>query len=183
MSQPIPIGNGDPTIMKLLYYFSYLCATCTLPLEEKNIEGQKVNLKDAPKTVSRAPRINPRATLNPRQSRAESTGEYTRENPRRSPRSQPPRKQPVNQPSLSLQISSRTKGSYLGCKGRRGMLGTGEVVFVKLWDGWKMSSEGCEQEAAVYLHLKELWGKGIPKFLGYGTWSFYHVLLLQFVEV
>src|SRR5208282_6339264 len=85
--------------------------------------------------------------------------------------------------TLCLDISSQGKGAYLGCKGWRGTLNTGRTVFVKLWDGWRFSSEGSDHEAAVYLALRDIWGTIVPEFLGSGNWGFCHVLLLSYIEV
>ena len=179
MSRMIPNDCTDPTMMKLLYFFSHLCTLDTLPYPETNDEGIKIHLTKAPKDTSSAPKIpNPSITLsNTRQSLLSTSSEYTSANPRRSPRHQ------ASEITRYLEIPSWTKGSHLGCKGWRGTLSTGETVFAKLWDGWKASREDCDHEASVYIHLRDLWGTLIPEFLGSGDWGFCHILLLSYVDV
>jgi len=57
MSRTIPINSTTPTILKLLYYFSYLCALHPDPYPELNSEGIPIHLKSAPKTPDKAPKI------------------------------------------------------------------------------------------------------------------------------
>ena len=85
--------------------------------------------------------------------------------------------------SLYLDVHSDANGAYLGCKGWRGTLSTGRIVFAKLWDGWKFSPRHAEHEAAVYNCLRDLWGSIVPEFLGLGIWGFCHILLLSYIEV
>lgn len=57
------------------------------------------------------------------------------------------------------------------------------MLFVKLWDGWKVPASHSEHEATVYNELCDLWGTVVPEFLGVGEWGFCHILLLSFIEV
>ena len=84
---------------------------------------------------------------------------------------------------IRLDIDIHSPGTYLGCKGYKGVLDTGEKVFAKLWDGWKHSSEELEREAKIYMQLRDLWGKTIPRMITQGGWGFCHILLLEFIEV
>ena len=52
--------------------------------------------------------------------------------------------------ALYLDIDVTALGTWLGCKGYKGVLHTGEPVFAKLWDGWKHSSEEADRESAIY---------------------------------
>ena len=181
MSRLIPNTSTNPTIMKLLYFFSHLCARDPLPCPETNNDGVEIHLIRAAKDTSAAPKIpNPENSLS-RQILSQPNVDYGATTPRRSPR-----RHDVliySTPSIYLDINSRGKGVYLGCKGWRGTLSTGLTVFVKLWDGWKFSREDCDHEASVYIHLRDLWGTIVPGFLGSGDWGFCHILLLSFIDV
>jgi len=56
-------------------------------------------------------------------------------------------------------------------------------VVLKLWDAWKFDDEAQNREAAVYLHLRSLWGKCIPSLLVKSPLEFFHALVLQYVNV
>jgi hypothetical protein len=183
MSRMIPNNSTTPTVMKILYFFSYLCARDPVPHPEINSEGIEIHLRKAEKTASAASKIpNPNNSLLPRTQL--SRVDLSLYPPRRSPRRHDDSTISNNHTSsLYLDISSDTKGAYLGCKGWRGTLSTGRTVFAKLWDGWKFSPRHCEHEAAVYMQLRDLWGTVIPEFLGLGNWGFCHILLLSYIEV
>jgi hypothetical protein len=184
MSRMIPNDSTNPTIMKILYFFSHLCTLDPLPHPETNNEGIKIHLTRTEKNTSAAPKIpNPSNSLNSsRQTLLPSAREYTTINPRRSPRRHTS-EDVTTASSLYLDINSRENGAYLGCKGWRGTLSTGQIVFAKLWDGWKVSRDDCDHEASVYNHLRDLWGTTIPDFLGSGHWGFCHILLLSHIDV
>lgn len=186
MSRMIPNNSTTPTVMKLLYFFSYLCTRDTIPHPETNHEGIKIYLIKAEKDVSAAPKIpNPNNYLSTNSQTSLSAGDNDTFGPntalRRSPRRQ--HDYCIPHPSLYLDINSHAKGTYIGCKGWRGTLSTGQTVFVKLWDGWKFPRDDCDHEASIYLHLRDLWGTIIPEFLGSGKWGFCHILLLSYIEV
>jgi len=180
--------------MKLLYFFSHLCARDPVPCPETNSEGIPIHLRRADKTTSPAPKIpNPNVSLLQPRTAARPVVDYAT-SPRRSPRhnpsdtSSPPDATneiaDFNQSaSLYLDVHSEANGAYLGCKGWRGTLSTGHIVFAKLWDGWKFSPQHAEHEAAVYNCLRDLWGSVVPEFLGLGIWGFCHILLLSYIEV
>jgi hypothetical protein len=178
LSQLIPSNCTEPTMMKLLYYFSNLCTLDIIPCSETNDEGIKIHLTKALNDTSAAPKIpNPSIIMtNTKLLPPPTSNEYTAANPRRSPRKRP-------SDTVKNLDATWTKQTYLGCKGWKGTLGTGETVFAKLWDGWKVSGDDCEHEASIYLHLQDLWGTIIPKFLGCGHWGFCHILLLSYINV
>lgn len=179
MSHMIPNTTVTPTIMHLLYFFSYLCARDAVPNPEINAQGIEVHLKSADKSTSAAPKVpNPNINLAPRDCIANNDIPPTE--PRRSPRRHPGTS---DGSALFLDISDGANSSYLGCKGWRGSLSTGDTVFVKLWDGWKFSRRNCDHEAAIYLQLRDLWGTMVPEYLGNGNWGFCHILLLSYVDV
>lgn len=159
MSRMIPINSTTPTIMKLLYFFSHLCARDPVPCPETNSEGISIHLRRADKTTSAAPKIpNPNVSLLHPRTTARPVVDRTT-SPRRSPRhnssnissSYTNQNADFNQSaSLYLDVHSDANGAYLGCKGWRGTLSTGRIVFAKLWDGWKFSPQLAEHEAAVY---------------------------------
>jgi hypothetical protein len=184
MSRMIPNNSTNPTAMKLLYFFSHLCTRDPLPCLETNNEGIQIYLTKAPKDTSAAPKIpNPENILS-RQTLSSSNTDFSPTTPRRSPRHHDVHDYPATAvTSLYLDINSRGKGAYLGCKGWRGTLSTGITVFAKLWDGWKFSRDECDHEASMYIHLRDLWGTIVPGFLGSGDWGFCHILLLSYIDV
>jgi hypothetical protein len=182
MSRMIPNTSTTPTILKLLYYISHLCALDATPHPELNSEGKAVHLKKAPTTADKAPKIPDPAYVRPERSTLRTIA--FPEPSRRSPRFQqkPSNDTPLQNESLNEEHLHLDNLTSLGCKGWRGKL-NGLTVFVKLWDGWKFSSQYCEHEASVYYQLQDLWGSTIPEFLGMGRWGFSHILLLSFIEV
>ena len=183
MSRMIPNNCNSPTIMKLLYFFSHLCARDVGCYPETDAVGQQITLTRADKDTARAPKIpqptNTPTTVLPPVDLSPSNS------PRRSPRKHGTQDHlaPIQSPTLSLDIDQREQGAYLGCKGWRGTLSTGRTVFAKLWDGWKYTREDCDHEASIYLQLGDLWGTTVPEYLGSGDWGFCHILLLSYVEV
>src|SRR5579859_4350192 len=119
MSRTIPITSTTPTILKLLYFFSHLCALDTDPHPELNSEGNAIHLRSAPKTTDKAPKI---PEPNYRQPQRTALPPITFEkSPRRSPRflgTSPTE-------TLHLNITNLTS---LGCKGWRGILSNGHTV-------------------------------------------------------
>ena len=177
MSRTIPITSTTPTILRLLYYFSHLCALNPEPHPEVNSEGTAIHLKFAPKTPDRAPKIpDPNYRPPPRPG---GTLDLTFEgSPRRSPRFHQSSSSTTE--TLHLDVAKLTS---LGCKGWRGTLTNGHPIFAKLWDGWKFSASDSEHEACVYYRLRDLWTTIVPNFLGFGQWGFFHILLLSYLDV
>ena len=58
-----------------------------------------------------------------------------------------------------LIIDIHSPGTYLGGKGYRGFLQSGQAVFAKLWDGWKYSGKEAEKEVGIYMALQEFWAR------------------------
>ena len=177
MSRMIHNTSTTPTIMRLLYYFSYLCAQNISPHPELDSEGNKISLRNAPKTTAKAPQIPDPDYVRP-ESAALSSVSLGPVLPRRSPRGHDSSLYQTD--SVCLDSANLTS---LGCKGWRGTLSNGLIVFAKLWDGWKFSRQSSEHEASVYYQLRDLWGTMVPEFLGLGDWGFCHILLLSFIEV
>jgi hypothetical protein len=175
MSRTIPIDSPSPTILKLLYFFSHLCATHTDEYPELNAEGSAVYLRPADKSTTRAPKI-PDPTYLPPPRRGPPVAEGG--SPRRSPRFQEPVDDQISPTRMDI-----TDLVFLGCKGWRGTLNDGSTVFAKLWDGWKLPASHSEHEANVYAHMRDLWGTVVPEFIGLGDWGFCHILLLSYIEV
>jgi len=174
MSRTIPINSTTPTILKLLYYFSYLCALHPDPYPELNSEGIPIHLKSAPKTPDKAPKI-PDPNYRP-PARTTTLSPSNTEGRRRSARLLGT--SPTTE-SLHLDVANLVS---LGCKGWRGTLTNGPV-FVKLWDAWKFSASDAEHEACVYQRLSELWTTIVPRFIGFGQSGFCHILLLSYLDV
>src|SRR5271169_6883646 len=51
MSRMIPINSTTPTIMKLLYFFSHLCARDPIPCPETNLEGIVISLRKSGQNI------------------------------------------------------------------------------------------------------------------------------------
>lgn len=191
LTRLIPATRTDPTMLHLLYYFSHLCAI-TPPLVETHDDGRPITVVRAATDSSSAPLVPlPSAVRIPPTS--SSLQPFRLDPPRRSPRFQPRDSPPIISvlPSLQkrepddlcLDIDVRTPGVRVGGKGYRGTLHTGETVFVKLWDGWKHSSEESDRESAIYNSLRPLWGTLVPRLIAHGGWGFCHVVILEFIQV
>ena len=179
LTQLFPATRTNPTILSMLYYFSHLCAI-TEPLAETHEDGRAITVGTAESNASLAPL----APL-PGPARAPSStqsSEHVQLSPRRSPRLNQERTTSFST-QLSLNIDIRAPGIHLGCKGYKGILNTGEIVFAKLWDGWKNTSKAMDQETAIYCSLRDLWGTTIPRLIAHGGWGFCHIILLEFIKV
>jgi hypothetical protein len=174
MSRTIPITATTPTILKLFYFFSHLCALHPEPYPETDSEGVPIHLKSAPKTPDKAPKI-PSPDYQPPTRAGALAPPNVETGPRRSPR--------FMGPSMEILHLDVTKLTSLGCKGWRGTLTNGHPVFAKLWDGWKFSASHSEHEACVYYRLHDLWTTIVPDFIGLGQWGFCHILLLSDLDV
>jgi hypothetical protein len=177
MSRTIPITSTTPTILKLLYFFSHLCALNPKPHPEVNSEGTAIHLKSAPKTPDRAPKI-PDPNYRPPPRPGGVLHPTFEGSPRRSPRFHQSCSSTTE--TLHLDVAKLTS---LGCKGWGGTFTNGHPVFAKLWDGWKFSAFNSEHEACVYYRLRDLWTTVVPDFLGFGQWGFFHILLLSYLNV
>jgi hypothetical protein len=83
ISRMISNNSTSPTIMKLLYFFSYLCARDPLPYPETNNEGVEIHLTKALKDTSAAPKIpNPEIPPSANVSRNLSVSPLLRRSPR-----------------------------------------------------------------------------------------------------
>jgi hypothetical protein len=177
LTRLIPATTTTPTILHMLFYMSHLCASTEL-LYETHLDGRYVSIARAPTDSSAAPRL-PVPSIAPSRP---SLGPTPSLPPRRSPRFQKDNLTDVVDDELRLYIDIRSPGTYLGCKGYKGVLDTGETVFAKLWDGWKHSSEEIDREVQIYRQLSGLGGT-VPKMIAHGGWGFCHILLLEFVKV
>ena len=168
----MPATQTNPTILQMLYYFSHLCATAA-PLTETHTDGRPIVVVRAEADSSTAPLVPlPSAyTTTTTRSSIPNFGP-----PRRSARFQ------TNDEDVVLNIDVRRKETRFGYKGYAGFLGTGQKVFVKLWDSWKCSADEMMKEAAVYSALRSLWGKIIPRMIVHGGWGFCHTIVLEFIE-
>lgn len=176
MSRTIPITSTTPTVLKLFYFFSHLCALHPEPYPETDPEGIPIRLKSAPRTPDKAPKI-PDPDYRPPVRAGASVSPNLEEGPRRSPRFMGASS---TKETLHLDVAKLTS---LGCKGWHGTLTNGQPVFAKLWDGWKFSAADSEHEACVYYHLRDLWATIVPDFIGLGQWGFCYVLLLSDIDV
>jgi len=177
MSRMIPNTSTTPTIMKLLYYFSHLCAVGINSHPELDSDGNfEIHLSSAPRTADKAPKIPDPNYARPPQTELRTIN--LAGTPRRSPQFQD--SSVCHLKSLCLDIANLT---FIRCKRWRGTLNMGLTVFAKLWDGWKFSGRYSEHEASVYHQLRDLWGTTVPEFIGLGVWGFSHILLLSFIEV
>ena len=58
-----------------------------------------------------------------------------------------------------------------------------DKIIVKLWDAWKCSSDDQEHEASIYLKLRPLWGKYVPALRVQLPLEFYYALIIEYIEV
>ena len=184
LTRLFPATRTDPTILCLLYYFSNLCATTPL-LVETHQDGRPITVIRAPSDSSTAPLVPPPSNLRMTSS---SLSHVQLDPPRRSPRLQQGdsslhsfKASAVEE--LYLDIDVTASATWLGCKGYKGVLHTGEPVFAKLWDGWKHSSEEADRESAIYNTIHELWGILVPRLIAHGGWGFCHIVVLEFIKV
>jgi hypothetical protein len=70
--------------------------------------------------------------------------QYAPANPRQSPRHR------TSDTQTDVDDLFWTKEAYFSCKGWRGGLSTGQMVFAKLWDGWKISREKFRKNHFVH---------------------------------
>jgi hypothetical protein len=83
-----------------------------------------------------------------------------------------------------LQFEPSLKENRLGPKNWIAkVLSNDNKVVLKLWDGWKFDSSSRDLERDIYLHLKPLWGKVVPSLFVSTPIDFFHALILQFVDV
>jgi hypothetical protein len=176
LTRLIPATTTNPTVLQMLYYMSHLCAITEL-FYETYPDGRKVSISKAQPDYSTAPMIPAPSIPTPRT----SMGEPFSGTLRRSARLQDATATPEVD-EIYLYIDILAPGTYLGCKGYKGILNTGEKVFAKLWDGWKHSSKELDREVQTYKQLQSL-GNMIPRMIAHGGWGFCHVLLLEFVQV
>jgi len=83
----------------------------------------------------------------------------------------------------SLQFEPWKKENCLGYKAFLAkVLSDQSTVVLKIWDAWHFDSEDRDQEAAVYVHLKSLWGKYIPSLRVSTPLEFFHALIIEYVD-
>jgi hypothetical protein len=56
-------------------------------------------------------------------------------------------------------------------------------VVLKLWDAWKFDAKAQNNEAAIYVYLRSLWGKCIPCLRVKTSLEYFHALIFQYVKV
>jgi hypothetical protein len=190
LTRLIPAVTTNPTVLKMLYYMSHLCAL-TPTLLETHPDGRSISIIRATPDSSTAPKV-PAPSVAAIRSSSTLGPTPSFNSPRRSPRFQTDDSQ--NAPNeitkrvdsssdLRFEIDIHTPGTWLGCKGYKGVLHTGETAFAKLWDGWKYSGQEADREAQIYMELSDLWGITVPKLIAHGGWGFCHIILLEFIEV
>jgi hypothetical protein len=91
----------------------------------------------------------------------------------------------------SLQCEPWNKENYLGWKTCQKAIATstGTQVVLKLWDDWRpygadneLSGKGLrDDEVTMYLHLKPIWGKYIPSLLASSPLEFFHALIIEYI--
>jgi hypothetical protein len=172
MTRLLPATQANPTTLIMLYYFSHLSAI-TPQLKETHDDGRPIAVIRAPADSSRAPLVPPAQSGRPTRSTLPEIPLGGQ--PRRSPRFQ--------DTPHTLHIDVRAPGTFLGCKGHKGMLSTGETVFAKLWDGWKFNGEEAAHENSVYKTLAHLQGTIVPRIIAYGGWGCFHIIVLEYIKV
>jgi len=179
------------TIMKALYYLSYLAAI-TNDTEEQPINGQpgRVVLPFAsPDKADAAPRIQQPPVLAPRPAGQQFGGQpgqvgyaYTITGGYET--ADDFRQFHKDVDYGVLQFEPWVKENYLGPKNWIAtVVSNGKKVVLKLWDAWKFDASARDQEVSIYLQLKPLWGKVVPSLYVSTPIHFFHALILQYVDV
>jgi hypothetical protein len=75
-----------------------------------------------------------------------------------------------------------TENRY-GQKSFRAILLPDLVVVAKLWDGYRSLGEERDGEVEIYMHLQELWGELIPRFICSADVDFCYGIILEQVRV
>jgi hypothetical protein len=168
-----------------VYYTTFPICAQPLLLVETHQDGRPITVIRAPSDSSTAPLVPPPSNLRITSS---SLSHFQLDPPRRSPRLQRGDSslhsfKASTVEELYLDIDVAASGTWLGCKGYKGVLHTGEPVFAKLWDGWKHSSEEADRESAIYNTIHELWGILVPRLIAHGGWGFCHIVVLEFIKV
>ena len=180
LTQLFPATRTNPTILCMLFYFSHLCAIAE-PLAETHEDGRPITVGTAESNTSLAP-LAPLPGPARTSSSRNSSDQVRLHSLRRSPRLNQERNT-SDSTQLSLNINISVPGTHLGCKGYKAILNTGQIVFAKLWDGWKHTSEEADHETAIYCSLRDLWGTTVPRLIAHGGWGFCHIILLEFIKV
>jgi hypothetical protein len=90
----------------------------------------------------------------------------------------------------SLQFEPWKKENYLGWKTWKAIAtSTGTQVVLKMWDDWRQyggdnslcGKELRDDEVAIYLHLKPIWGKYVPSLLASSPLEFFHALIIEYI--
>lgn len=83
-----------------------------------------------------------------------------------------------------LQFEPWVKENCLGPKNWIAkVVSNGSQIVLKLWDAWKFDASTRDHELAVYLQLKPLWGKFVPFLYVSTPIEFFHALILEYVDV
>ena len=139
LTRLMPATRTDPTILSLLYYFSNLCATAPR-LVEKHTDGRPITVIRASGDSSVAPLV-PRPSILSNNTSDSSLSNIQLDAPRRSPRFNQTvshsKSTLSDEDHLYLDIDVTAPGTWLGCKGYKGIVRTGkhvseELVFIKL---------------------------------------------------
>lgn len=174
--------TSDYTIMKALYYFSHLAErTADLPESTNGIPGL-VTLPFATGSTVDVERVNDLVLhpYHPHETLA----------------------RPVTRTSIEmwqyhdgvdyrhLLFEPWKKENRLGVKAWKATaMADKSPVVVKFWDGWEVKKEEPfpprerDEEAAIHLHLRPLWGKYVPHLRAVSPFDYMHVLIMEYIDV
>lgn len=177
MTRLAPSTVSVPTILKMLYFISYLAATAQ-PLPEADNFGRTLAIPAAnykypvaaPQVPGPPAKPTPSAnqTSPPYRSSAGTTYEYFLSQTGDVP---------------ELVVEPWISENCLGGKTFRGRLLPDKNVVAKLWDSYTHSASDRDNEVEAYMKLQTLWGVAIPQFLCSGDFDFCWGIVLENVEV
>ena len=166
-----------PTILKMLYYMSFLTATAP-PLPETDVYGRTLAIPAANyKYPVAAPQLPgpPASPSNHSQIHQPfghslgSTYQYVLVQ--------------ASEDHPGLVIEPWIQSNCLGGKTFRGLFLPDKDVVVKLWDSYTHNATDRDNEVEAYMKLQALWGLLIPRFLCSAEFDFCWGIVLEHVEV
>jgi hypothetical protein len=175
MTKLAPSSVSTPTILKMLYYISYLAAAAD-PLPETDGYGGTLAIPAANyKYPVVAPRVpGPPSSLSNQQAaeggpHSGSTVQYVLT-------------ESGNQ-DFQLVVEPWVRSNCLGARTFKGRLLPNRNVVAKLWDSYTHNATDRDNEVEAYMKLQSLWGTIIPRFVCTADFDFCFGIVLEHIEV
>lgn len=174
----IPCTVHEPTVLKMLYYMSYLAAN-TPPLPETDNYGKTVAISAANyKYPTAAPQVTgppffPTSSVSQGSSYSGYSSSATFQYVLSETTEQIP----------ELVVEPWISSNCLGGKTFRGQLLPDKSVVAKLWDSYTHNESERDNEVEAYMRLQRLWGVTIPKLVCSADFDFCWGIVLELVEV